>query len=376
MRPSRAPLVDPVGPAPLAPGAGEETSEPVSVLALLNALLRRRTLVIALAVLTATLLAGIPLLLPRTYTSAASFMPQSRRTPSNLSGIAAQFGITVPLAEGSESPQFYVDLLRSREIRRAAVDTRYTYATDTGRVAATLVEIYREKAKTAPLRREAAMTRLASKMSTEISPRTGVVSLKVTTPSAELSQRVAERLVALVSQFNLERRQSQAGEERRFTEQRLASLRGELRTAENRLESFLLANREFRNAPTLVFEQRRLEADVNVLRQLVTQLTQAVEQAKIDEVRDTPVITIVERPEAPVRPDPRGLILRAILGLFLGAGIGAALALVQEALRRTAVRRSEEYAEFATLRREMVGDLTHPWRPVARLFRRREPAAR
>ena len=374
MRPSRAPLADPLGPAPLAPGAGDDGGEPVSVLALLNALLRRRALVIGLALGTATLVAGVPLLLPRTYTSAASFMPQSRRTPSNLSGIAAQFGITVPLAEGSESPQFYVDLLRSRETLRAAVDTRYTYAADTGRVAATLVEIYREKAKTPALRREAAMRRLADKMATEISPRTGVVSLEVTTQNAELSRQVAQRLVALVSQFNLERRQSQAGEERRFTEQRLAGLRGELRTAENRLESFLLANREVRNAPTLLFAQRRLEADVNVLRQLVTQLTQAVEQAKIDEVRDTPVITVVARPEAPVRPDPRQLVLRAIVGFLLGAAAGVGLALLQETLRRTGVRRSDEYAAFSSLGRETVGDLTHPWRPLARLFRRGQPA--
>ena len=368
MRPSRAPLADPPAPAPLSPGDAD--AEPVSLLALVNALLRRRTLVLALALGVALLLAGSALIFPRSYTSAVTFMPQSRRTPSNLSGIAAQFGITVPLGEGSESPQFYVDLLRSREILRAVVDARYSYVADTGRVTGTLVQIYREKAKTAPLRREAAMRRLSDKMTTDISPRTGVVSLEVTTNHPDLSQQVAARLVDLVSQFNLNRRQSQAGEERRFTEQRLTDLRRELRTSENRLESFLQSNREFRSAPSLLFEQRRLEADVNVLRQLVTQLTQAVEQAKIDEVRDTPVITIVERPESPVRPDPRGLVLRTIVGLFFGGGLGVAVVLLTEGLRRTGVRRSEEYAEFASLKRDAVGDLTHPWRPLTRAFGR------
>jgi uncharacterized protein involved in exopolysaccharide biosynthesis len=370
MRTSRAPELDPLT---TMPPAAERASadEQVSLLGLVNALLRRRGVVLGLALGTAAVLSAVTLVLPREYTSHASFMPQSRRLPSGLSGVAAQFGLTMPMQEGSESPQFYVNLLRSREVLRGAVTMRYTFDTDSGPTTANLVQVYRSRGKTPALREDAAMRRLAKEMGTDISPQTGVVSLSIPSPNAQLSRQVAERLIDLVSQFNLNRRQTQAGEERRFTQQRVAEVKQDLRAAEGRLERFLQANRDFRNSPPLTFEQQRLEADVSVLREVVNTLTQALEQAKIDQVRDTPVITVVERPEAPVRPDPRGLLLRAVLGLLGGAAVGVFIVLAQEGLRRTGVERSEEYAEFAALKRATLSDVTHPWRPLARALGRR-----
>jgi uncharacterized protein involved in exopolysaccharide biosynthesis len=57
---------------------------------------------------------------------------------------------------------------------------------------------------------------------------------------------------------------------------------------------------------------------------MYTTLTQAYEQARIDEVRNTPVITVVEPPESPVRPDSRRLV--SWLAVSLVVGVLAALA--------------------------------------------------
>ena len=74
--------------------------------------------------------------------------------------------------------------------------------------------------------------------------------------------------------------------------------------------------------PELNFQQERLQRQVQLQQQLYTTLSQSFEQAKIEEVRDTPVITVVEPPEAPVRPDPRGLVRNAFLTIILGNGSG------------------------------------------------------
>jgi hypothetical protein len=39
-------------------------------------------------------------------------------------------------------------------------------------------------------------------------------------------------------------------------------------------------------------------------------LAQAYEQSKMDEVRDTPVITIIQPPETPLMPDAKGIRTR------------------------------------------------------------------
>ena len=157
------------------------------------------------------------------------------------------------------------------------------------------------------LKREAAIRRLGDDVQATTVQKTGVIDVAVTTRNPALSLQVSTRLIELLNQFNLESRQTQAGAERRFTEQRLGEVKGDLRAAEDQLQHFLQRNREYRNAPELNFQQERLQRQVQLQQQLYTTLSQSFEQAKIEEVRDTPVITVVEPPEAPVRPDPRGL---------------------------------------------------------------------
>lgn len=358
--------------AEMAVGGGDDE---ISLLSGVNAVLRNRVTVLGVAALCALLVVVASAVRARTYSSSATFMPQSRGAQSGLTGLAAQFGVSVAGADPGQTPQFYVDLIQSRQILRDAVDTRYTFPTDSGRVSATLTELYGASESQPALRREVALAELRDRVGAKVSPGTGVVALTVTTTNPALSEQVATRIVDLLNRFNLERRQSQAAAERRFAGERLNAVRADLRTAENRLQTFLQENRAFGAAPALRFEQERLARDVSLQQQLFNTLAQSYEQAKLDEVRDTPVITLIERPEVPVRPDPRGLAGKAVLGLLGGLVLGVIVALAHDFMRYARRSGSEEFAEFSALRRAAMDDLTHPWRPVARLFRHRSTAA-
>ena len=63
---------------------------------------------------------------------------------------------------------------------------------------------------------------------------------------------------------------------------------------------------------------------------------QALDEARISEVRDTPVITVLQAPFLPPGPDDRSLLLAVALGLVLGGMGGVVLAFVVEAVRRPA----------------------------------------
>jgi uncharacterized protein involved in exopolysaccharide biosynthesis len=59
-------------------------------------------------------------------------------------------------------------------------------------------------------------------------------------------------------------------------------------------------------------------------------LAQAYEQARIEEVRDTPVITVIEAPMLPARPDPRPFGRAIAAGLLCALAVAQTLAVRQE----------------------------------------------
>lgn len=343
---------------------GSAANGDVSLLGVLNVILRHRVMISLSALIVAAVAATYALTRPLTYTSIASFIPQMRQ--STGTGLAAQLGMVLPGADLSESPQFYVDLLRSREILGRAIDSTYQIRTATSTTRIDLVTLYGGKGENAPLRRDRAIARLSDRLGTGVSTRTNVVTLKVAAYDPNLAQAITQRLIDLLGEFNLRRRQTRARAERRFSEERLQAVRGELRVAEDRMQYFMQSNRDYRNAPALYLQGQRLESDVALLRQVVTTLQQATEQAKIDEVRDTPTITVIETPSIPVRRDGRGTPKAVILGGLVGLVIGVALAFLRELLSRPEVRRTTEYEEFMELRREMRADLRHPLRALVR----------
>jgi uncharacterized protein involved in exopolysaccharide biosynthesis len=273
------------------------------------------------------------------FTSTASLLAQSRRTTPTLPAMAAQFGLTLAGGEANQSPQFYVDLVKSREIIRPVVMSSYDYTEEGKHTAGTLPKIYGFKDPNSEAAVQKAIERLRKNVSAAASAKTGVVTVSLKTPSPTLSRVVLQRMLDELNRFNLESRQSQASAERKFTEARLANAESDLRAAEQRLQDFLQENREFRSSPKLSFEEDRLARDINTRQQVYNTLAQLYEQARMDEVRDTPLITIVEKPDVPFKPDSRHAVRNAIFGMFF-ALLAAVLALFVTERRRLYLERS------------------------------------
>lgn len=348
------------------PAAGERLA-PLSLLGAVNAVLRRRWAVMTMAVLVAAAVVGVTLLRPLRFTADARFVPQAPSQPTNgLSTVASQFGLNVTESASTDSPAFYADLLVSRTVLDAIAADTFTVAVDGATRRAALPDLLEIEAPSDALRRHKVVQYLQRSVGASVTPRTGVVVLSVTTEWPTLSHQIADRMLALVSEFNRSRRQSRAVAERRFTERQLAEARDALRTAERQLEAFLLRNRQFGGSPSLDFERERLAREVSVRTQRHMTIADAFERARIEEVRDTPVLTVIDAPKAPVLPDRRYLALKAIAGLAIGLVLGVAIALVGHVFAATQRSRAEEYAEFQALRQDALADLRRPWRPFTR----------
>jgi uncharacterized protein involved in exopolysaccharide biosynthesis len=304
--------------------ASDRAPDEVSLLTALTVVVEQWRVVARVAGVLVLAVVAWTLLRTRTYTAVTAFMPQaSEGARSSAAGLAARFGVTLPAADPGQSPQFYGQLATSEELLRHLVDS--AYATGPDAPPTSLVELLEAGGGTAAEQRMEAVQELRERIRVTLDAETGVVRVGVTTRWPAVSQQVAAGLLALLNDFNLTRRQSRAGAERRFVEGRLQEAATELRAAEDELQGFLQRNRQYQDSPQLQFAFDRLQRAVSMRQGVYTSLVERYEEARIEEVRDTPVLTVVEPPRLPERPDRRRVLVKAVMALLVGLVAGAAV---------------------------------------------------
>src|SRR2546423_1714772 len=339
-----------------------EGTEP-SLIALVNVLVRRRRLIAALALIGAAIGLTMGVTSTRVYESSATFIPQGsdNTAPSTLAIAASQFGVRLPSSGSIWGPPIYVELLRSRALLLPiAHDTVIVAEQNGARVA--VMDLLKVSDPNPGKRDEAAVKALRRIVSAEEDRKLGAVDLSVKTPLPSVSLAIADSLVSAVNRFNLETRKSQATAERQFADERVKEAEGALRAAEDRLQSFLQANRSLGGSQQLTFEQDRLRRDLSLRQQVYTSLVQSREEARLREVRDTPGITVLEAPQLPVMGESRKSASKALLGGIAGAVLGIAIAFLARAISEARRTGSGEVREFFELVDEATPRFLKPMR--------------
>jgi tyrosine-protein kinase Etk/Wzc len=334
-----------------------EGREGVSLLAVSAILLRNRRIVLAWMV-GGALLAGVAVLFrPSEYKASASFIPsETDASRSGLASLAGQFAISLPSGGPGVSPDFYSTLLKSRVLlERVARDT--ITVPERGNARLSMNDLL-DVSKGTPAEREVeTIKRLDDIVQTSVVKATGIVRLSVVTKWPSVSYEIARTLVDGVDLFNRRTRQGKAAAERAFIEDRLSAATADLRGAEDHLEKFLIANRQFAASPDLTFQRDRLQREVTVRQQVVSTLTQSYEDVRIREVRDTPLITVIEPPIIPAVPEPRGRLLLLLIGVASGAAIASIFAVASDGMARGQAAGNTEIAALVQNYREFRNEI-------------------
>ena len=343
----------------------QSDAEDISIFGLGALFLRNRGRILGWALAGAVVALAVVWTRPITFRASASFIPQGADPArSGLASLAGQFGVAVsPTSSPSLTPDFYLRLITSREVlAKVAHDT--VTVPELGGKRDTVEDLLDIGSGSPKVREEAAVGELGHRISADASKTTGIVEFTVATKWPSVSLAIANGLLAGINEFNERTRRDQAAAERKFIEGRLAVAGAELRASEDRLQQFLQSNRQFRS-PELQFTQDRMQRDVTLRQQVVGSLTQSYEEVRMREVRDIPVITMVDDPSVPAKPEARGRGVRTLLGFLIGAGIGAFLVFVGDQLKRRRAKGDPDADAF-------VRALTDIKR---RLFRRPQRAA-
>jgi uncharacterized protein involved in exopolysaccharide biosynthesis len=149
--------------------------------------------------------------------------------------------------------------------------------------------------------------------------------VRVDAKSPVAAAAIANRAVDLIDNLNMRFRRDQAAARRKFTEGFLADVEGRLDASEDRLQTFLMNNRSLLSmrssdqSPVLKRQEERLRAETLRLTALKEQLESTIENARLTEYNDAPMVARVDRAAVPEKRSgpPRTLI--ALGSIFLAA---------------------------------------------------------
>jgi uncharacterized protein involved in exopolysaccharide biosynthesis len=277
---------------------------------------RRKLATIALI---AAAIAGtsLALLLPSKYTARASFYSEGKQG-GDLSSLSSLGPLSALLSAaggslGSNSPTFFVDLLKSQSFFDSLGVSPIPIAPNGPQV---LVKNYVIKsAKNDSIRRWKARIKLKKMIEVSTQP-SGVVVVRVDAKSPVAAAAIANRSVDLIDNLNVRFRRDQAAARRKFTEGFLADVETRLDTSEDRLQTFLLNNRSLLSmrssdqSPVLKRQEEKLRAETLRLTSLKEQLESTIENARLTEYNDAPMVARVDRASVPEKRSgpPRTLI--------------------------------------------------------------------
>jgi uncharacterized protein involved in exopolysaccharide biosynthesis len=160
---------------------------------------------------------------------------------------------------------------------------------------------------------------IENRIKTDMDRITTSLTINVTMPEPLLAADVANRLVNSLNKYITIDRQSFAKEQSEYLFNRINEVRDSLSFHEDRLKVFREKNRAISNSPQLTLEQNRLIRKVDIAQSVFIELTKQYELVKLEEVKDTPVVNVMEKAEQPMeKAGPKRKIIFVLVMFFSG----------------------------------------------------------
>ncbi|MFA6456848.1 MAG: GNVR domain-containing protein [Bacteroidota bacterium] len=256
------------------------------------------------------------------YDTSVSILPDYGANSSSIlgqiSGLASLAGVNV----GGTSPiEIYQDLVTSESVLAPVIYAKYK--TEEFPDSVNLIEydgIEPDGDLSPELQKRKMFLKELDKLvksviRTDVGKLTQILTVVVRMPEGQLSADVANNIALSLDNYIQKQIRTSARDQRQYIGKRMDEVKDSLTVAENKMGKFKEANKVIMQSPQLMLELGRLQRDVEILNAVYLQLAQQAELAKIQEVKDTPVINIKEFAKNPVlKTGPkRAVILLTII---------------------------------------------------------------
>ena len=270
-------------------------------------------------VIAALLSAGVGFgLLTVYYRSTATLLPESGRDNfsalSQLSGVAELAG----LGPGTGSiTKDYPAIMSSDSLLR--IISRIPYHTSKFANPVTLVQYFGYGDEDTETGLDKTIRKLRQLLAVSSDAKTGVVTASIDLPEPQLAADALNNLVSELDAYLRFRHVSHATEQVRWISQRLNEVQSELAAAEDRLKDFRERNRRVADSPDLLLEQERLMRNVQTSSTVFIELKRQYEIARIEELRDQPLVNVLDVGRPAVRhSSPHRLMIIIVCTILAG----------------------------------------------------------
>jgi tyrosine-protein kinase Etk/Wzc len=277
---------------------------------------RKTILIVALGLAVVTAIVNF-VVLDLTYKASASLLPETEKSKlgmmSQFSGLAQLAGVSVP---GSDVARLYPIILSSETVLLPVIETKYKSAKYSDSV--DLVRYFDLTKKTREENLDLALRELRGRMTTSFDAKTSSV---VVTAEMEEPQLAADVLNGVIQQLDLFMRQKRittASEQGKWISTRLSEVEKELRNAEDALKVFRERNRRVSDSPELLLMQERLLREIKVKSTVYEELKKQFELAKIEEIKNTTIVNVLDPARAPVKKEHPKRATNTAIAFVLG----------------------------------------------------------
>ncbi len=270
------------------------------------------------------------LLVSNKYRSTATLLPEDLQAASSalaaLSNVANLLG-----ASPGGYEKLYPTILTSEMVLRDVIyrPRRIEGFSDS----VDLVGFWRIKESTPLEEYERALKRLRRDLDISIDNKTNIVTVSLATTDAALSAQIVKEIVIGTDAFLRYQHRSYASEQGRWIDSRLSQVQADLRSAEDSLRTFRQINRAIAS-PALLLAESRLARQVDLNSALFLELSRQRELTKIDEIKNVPVLNVLDSARVAAIHDSPDRVLIAVVSFILAFLGGLAFVAVRASYPR------------------------------------------
>ena len=267
------------------------------------------------------------------YISPAKIISSSPNSKtSSLQGLASRFGLDAGINDKQELSFVYEDILRSRDFAKTMLEKKFDSKV-LGKQKPLMQILNKDLSKSELLDKKIkwkTINGFIGSINFEADEKKGIIELSVIASEAELAKDLTRSLILELDRYQQDYNKSIASKARKFIESRIDKTQSELQIKEEKLKTFRDRNRRIENSPNLLLEQERLVREVLVLNGVFTTLKQQLETVKIDEVKESAYVLVIDSPETPIQrfaPKEKKIVIFTFFGAL---ALSIALALIIE----------------------------------------------
>lgn len=262
----------------------------------------RKKLILINGIAAAILLIYLYLIAKPYFESTVTILPEYGSKSTTLSGLSQLASLAgVRVGEGAPT-EIYQNLIMSETVLNSVIYSKYN--TEKYESSVNLIQYFlKDDSEENNSRKNfLKMYEMLAKTAvrTNVDRLTKILTLTVTMPESRLSAEVANKIAESLDLYVRTKRKSYASEQRFYLEKRTTQVKDSLTIAEEKLKTFREQNRVVLQSPALLLEQGRLMREIEILNAVYVELTKQLEIAKIDDIRETPIVNIRELAQDPI----------------------------------------------------------------------------